>query len=259
MQNLPLYIPLLFGATVVYTLFCFYKATRHSKMIYIIVALWLLLQTALGQSLFYTDTSTIPPRFSLTLLPPIICIITLLITRRGRRLLDTLDTKWLTLLHVVRLPIEIGLLLLSLHKVVPQLMTFEGRNFDVLSGLTALLVFYFGYLRKKLSRTTLLIWNIACFLLLVNIVTIAILAAPFPFQQLALDQPNIAVLYFPYVYLPAFVVPAVLLSHVASIRQLLKGHMHSLRSRDYVETNGNKARKISIVVNEQKQQQTQII
>ncbi|HVF96549.1 MAG TPA: hypothetical protein VM871_04480, partial [Flavisolibacter sp.] len=38
----------------------------------------------------------------------------------------------------------------------------------------------------------------------------------------AFDQPNIAVLYFPFIWLPSFIVPVVLLSHLVCIRQLLK-------------------------------------
>ncbi|MEO8588376.1 MAG: hypothetical protein ABI432_03330 [Flavobacteriales bacterium] len=64
-------------------------------------------------------------------------------------------------------------------------------------------------------------WNIACIGLLVNIVARAVLSAPFPFQQLAFDQPNIAVLYFPFVWLPCCVVPLVLLAHLATLRKLL--------------------------------------
>jgi hypothetical protein len=37
----------------------------------------------------------------------------------------------------------------------------------------------------------------------------------------AFDQPNIAVLYFPFNWLPSCIVPLVLLSHLAAIRQLL--------------------------------------
>ena len=100
-------------------------------------------------------------------------------------------------------------------------MTVEGRNFDVLSGLTAPLIFYFGYIRKRLNKTFLLLWNFSCLALLLNVVVIAVLSAPLPFQKFAFDQPNNAVLYFPFVWLPSFVVPVVLFSHLASIRQLL--------------------------------------
>ena len=56
----------------------------------------------------------------------------------------------------------------------------------------------------------------------INIVVNAILSAPFTFQQFAFDQPNVAVLYFPFVWLPCFIVPVVLFSHLVLIRQLLK-------------------------------------
>jgi hypothetical protein len=117
--------------------------------------------------------------------------------------------------------VEIVLFFLFTYKTVPELMTFEGRNFDILSGITAPVIFYFAFIRQQLNRQILLIWNFICLGLLVNIVTNAILSAPFPFQQFAFDQPNIAVLYFPFIWLPCCVVPLVLLSHLAAIRQLL--------------------------------------
>lgn len=222
MENLPVYISLLMILITFLTVFIFYKASGHSKEVLIILAAWLALQAILGLSGFYTNVITIPPRFILTVVPPLLFILTLFITSRGRKFLDSLDPKLLTSLHIVRIPVEIVLFLLFLYKTVPALMTFEGKNFDILSGLSAPLIFFFGYKKKILSKKTLLAWNFICLGLLVNIVGIAILAAPFPFQQLAFDQPNIAVLYFPFVWLPACVVPLVLLSHLASIRQLLK-------------------------------------
>tara|TARA_R110002096_G_scaffold209585_1_gene396758 strand:- start:1620 stop:1829 length:210 start_codon:yes stop_codon:yes gene_type:complete len=51
--------------------------------------------------------------------------------------------------------------------------------------------------------------------------TIAALSAQTPFQQLAFDQPNIGVTYFPFVWIPAVIVPIILFSHLVSIRQLI--------------------------------------
>jgi hypothetical protein len=48
----------------------------------------------------------------------------------------------------------------------------------------------------------------------------AILSAPTPFRVLASDPPNTFMAYFPYVLLPAFLVPCALLMHLLSIRQL---------------------------------------
>jgi len=97
-------------------------------------------------------------------------------------------------------------------------MTFEGRNFDILCGLTAPFVYYFGYVKPVLSKKILLAWNIICLLLLVNIAVIAVLSGPFSFQRLAFDQPDIALLYFPFVWLPGFIVPVVLFAHLSAIK-----------------------------------------
>jgi hypothetical protein len=103
-------------------------------------------------------------------------------------------------------------------------MTFEGRNFDVFSGITAPFIAYFGFRKKTLNRKIILAWNFICLALLVNIVVNAFLSAPTPVQQFAFDQPNIAILYFPFSWLPTFIVPVILFGHLVSIRRLVKGN-----------------------------------
>jgi len=56
------------------------------------------------------------------------------------------------------------------------------------------------------------------------------LSARTPFQQLAFDQPNIGVTLFPFVWLPSVVVPLVLVSHIAAIRQLVVKRKSALSS-----------------------------
>ena len=107
-------------------------------------------------------------------------------------------------------------------------MTFEGSNPDILSGITAPLV-WLAYRKGIVGSKGLLTWNIVCLALLFNIVVHAILSAPTPFQQFAFDQPNVGLLKAPYVLLPAFIVPAVLFSHVVAILKLTGGNVASLR------------------------------
>jgi hypothetical protein len=182
---------------------------------------WLILQTFISRTGFYLNTSSVPPRFVLLVLPPVLFILILFLTRRGRRFIDNLKEDVLTLLHIVRIPVELVLLWLFMNKTVPQLMTFEGRNFDILSGISAPLIYYFGYRKNKLNNTILLAWNFICLALLINIVMNAVFSAPFAFQQFGFDQPNIAVLYFPFVWLPCCIVPIVLFAHLVLIRQIL--------------------------------------
>lgn len=222
MQHLPLFTGVFFGLTTCMTILFFYRAAHYSKTVLSILLIWLALQSVLALTGFYTMTDAMPPRFPLLIAPALFCILILFITQRGRAFLDQLDLQTLTILHSIRIPVELVLYWLFLFHVIPEVMTFEGRNFDVLSGLTAPLIFYFVFIKKKLSPKILLLWNILCIGLLFNIVAYAVLSAPGPFQQLSFDQPNIAVLYFPFIWLPCCVVPLVLLSHLASIRLLLK-------------------------------------
>ena len=221
MENLPIYISIVFGLTSILTIGIFFKATNNSFITLVVLLAWLAIQALIGLSGFYTDTETIPPRFIFLVLPPILFIIGLFATTKGKQYIDSLDPKTLTILHTVRIPVEIVLFWLCLNKAVPSLMTFEGRNFDILSGLTAPIIFYFGFIKNIISKQLILIWNFICLGLLINIVANAVLSAPFPFQKFAFDQPNIAVLYFPFNWLPSCIVPLVLFSHLVVIRQLL--------------------------------------
>ncbi len=220
MDNLPVYIGIVFGLTTILSGYIFYKATVQSRNTGVILISWLIFQAGLGLAGFYTITDTMPPRFLLLVLPPLLLIIFLFNNARGLEFIDSLDIKTLTILHTIRIPVEVVLYWLYINRAVPELMTFSGRNLDILSGISAPIVFYLGFIRKSLSKKFLIFWNGICLVLLFNIVINGILSAPFPFQQFAFDQANMAVLYFPFNWLPGFIVPLVLFSHLATIRQL---------------------------------------
>jgi len=222
MENLPFYISLVFGLTVLGALFIFYKAANHSKAFLVLLSIWIIGQTIVGLLGFYRDESTIPPRFSLLVLPPLLTIFTLFITKDGRRFIDSLSVKTLTIFHTIRIPVELVLFWLFMYKMVPDLMTFEGRNFDVLSGLSAPIVYYFGFVKKTLNLKVILLWNFICLGLLLNVVSIAVLSLPTKLQQFAFEQPNIALLEFPFVLLPSVLVPLVLFAHLVSIGRIIK-------------------------------------
>src|SRR3954471_15521149 len=161
MLQIPFYISLLFILTTLLTLFIFYTAGR-SKAVLVILGAWLLLQAIISLTGFYTVTNTLPPRFVLLVAPALLTIILLFVTQKGRLFIDSLRTDRLTLLHSVRIPVEIVLYLLYTCKTVPVNMTFAGQNLDILAGLTAPLVWYFGYVKKKMNNPTLVAWNIVC-------------------------------------------------------------------------------------------------
>jgi len=219
-EGLPIYITLLFALTVLGTIIWFYFATP-SKAFLIIALAWIALQTVLGLKGVYQDTSTIPPKLMLGIIPTLILIAGMFLTKRGRQFIDAINLKTLTYFHIIRIPVEITLTLLFHQGLVSIYMTFEGTNFDLFSGLTAPLVAYLVFRSQKINKRLLLGWNILCLLLLLNVFITAIFALPTPFQKISFDQPNLAVLYFPYNLLPTIIVPLVLFGHLAAIRQLM--------------------------------------
>lgn len=223
----PIHVTALFIGTTFLTLGLLYRVLAKistsvaQKILWLSVA-WLALQGGILATGFYLKTDTLPPRFALAVAPTLIAMVYFLTNKTSANFINTLSLKDLTRIHICRIPVEIGLLWLYQSHQIPEIMTFEGRNFDILSGLTALPMIWYAFQNGGVKRTPLLIWNIVCLILVVNIVVLAILSVPTPLQQFGFEQPNVGVLKFPFGWLPAFIVPVVLFSHFASIKQLLK-------------------------------------
>ena len=216
-------IPIAIGflITTLLTVWFFVRACSPPKQkVIALLLIWLLIQGAIGISGFYKQFEAFPPRFPLLLFPPTLLILFLFFSAKGKRFNQSLSLKILTLLHIIRVPVEIILHQLYVEGSIPVLMTYEGINFDILSGITAPIMYYLVFIKQKISHRGLLIWNIACLALLINIVTQAILSFPSPFQQFAFEQPNIGIADFPMVWLPCCVVPIVLYAHLVAIQRL---------------------------------------
>ena len=237
MDSLPVYIPIVFVLTTCAAFGFFvwaidgvgFKRLDAITPLFII-PLWGTLTAILAVKGFYQDTASVPPRlFLFGVLPALLLIVVYFIFFR-ESFIERLSLRTLTLLHVVRIPVEIVLLWLSFGGQVPQVMTFEGRNFDILSGILAPIVYLVAFRGGTVNRPVLIAYNILGLLLLANIVVIAILSLPSPMQQMAFDQPNRAVLFFPYIWLPTIIVPIVLFSHLASLWKLLFASPKKLKS-----------------------------
>lgn len=228
-ESLPAYVSVTFTLTTFLTVGILLYAVRQTvfqtlpaKILIALTAFWLLFQAVMAIGGFYVQSGAFPPRIVLFgVLPVLLLIIAWFIFFR-ENFIERLPLKVLTLLHVIRIPVELVLLWLFQNGLVPGVMTFEGRNFDILSGLTAPVIAWLAFRGGKTNRPLLIGWNIAALLLLINIVATAILSMPTPVQRFGLDQPNIAILYFPFNWLPTVVVPIVLFCHLASLWKLFK-------------------------------------
>jgi len=226
LEELPLYIKVLFIFTslltigiLIYAIRLSFHRVRNNKFI-LLILIWMMVQLILAVRGFYLNFHIFPPRFLLAVIPPLILILYLMVFKYQEYVFP-FSLRMLTLIHVIRIPVEIVLWLLYQYELLPLIMTFEGYNWDILAGLSALIMVFVGFDQQKPRKNLLLIWNICCLGFLLNIVTIAVLSAPLPFQQLAFDQPNRAVFYFPFIWLPSVVVPIVLFSHLTSIIKLI--------------------------------------
>jgi hypothetical protein len=224
-ETLPPYVAWAFALTTLAAIAIYLSALRATpgRRVFLtgaILTALLLLHGALALNGFYLPNAS-PPRFPLAPFPTIAVLLTLFFARAPGEVSNA-TLRRLTLLSAVRVPVELVLLWLFEHGQVPRLMTFEGRNFDILSGLTAPLVAWVAFRGGRVNRPLLLVWNLLTFGLLLNIMTVAILSLETPLQQFAFERPNRGVLYFPFIWLPAVVVPLVFVSHVVSLRRLLK-------------------------------------
>ncbi|MFY0627289.1 MAG: hypothetical protein JXR07_13395 [Reichenbachiella sp.] len=229
MNELPAYIGLVFIATTIATVGFIYfgiqstekkKENKVALTVLIVICTWLALTGFLAYNGFYRNYEAIPPRLVFVFGPTLLSTFILLLIKKSRAFLLKVPITTLTYLHIVRVPVEMVLWWLALNKALPLMLTFEGINHDILSGVSAPFVAIFLVGINRYHRITAIIWNFVALGLLFNIVGHALLSAPTPFQKFSFEQPMIAVFYLPYIWLPAFIVPAVFFSHLVSLMQL---------------------------------------
>jgi len=199
----------------------FYYSNGKPKGLTLLIILWSIAQSLIAYVGFYQITDTTPPRFGLVLIPTIVLIFYGVLPKQQQWIFKKRNTKISTFSHLVRLPVEIVLFGLYSHQMIPELMTFEGRNYDILMGITAPIIGWL-FLKNKISKQILLIWNMVGLVLVLFILINGILSAELPFQQFGFEQPNRGINYFPFVLLPATIVPIVIWTHISDILTLRK-------------------------------------
>ena len=215
LSDLPIYVYITFFAALLYVLVMFYFASNRNSKLVAVVVLVGIVHSLLGLLGFYENTSTVPPRLMLLMFPIVMITISTIFSKKMKAWLKSLNLKHLTYLHAVRVPVELVIFWLFTAGYAPELMTFEGRNFDILAGITAPIIALIAFRGSKINKPLLFGWNVLSLILLGNVLVNASLAVPTVFQQFAFDQPNIAVLKFPFFLLPGIIVILVFLSNIA--------------------------------------------
>ncbi|MGC4089610.1 MAG: hypothetical protein QM756_17330 [Polyangiaceae bacterium] len=117
-----------------------------------------------------------------------------------------------------RLPLELVMHHAASIDLMPSVMSYSGRNFDIVSGGTALLLSV-ALLRVQVPSAVVLAWQLLSCALLLNIIVVAVAATPL-FAAFGEQQLNTWVCHFPYVWLPAVMVGSAILGHVVVARRL---------------------------------------
>ena len=209
-----------FYIAVFMALFFYAKLNRQNISMVLLLFGWLFLQAILSNRGIYTRYTQYPTLL-IAVFPALLFAIVALLKNKNIALNRN---EWLliTLLHMVRIPVEWVLHQLYLLEEIPVTMTYEGRNFDILSGISAIILFIMIWNKSKFLRNTLIIWNIVALMLVLQVVTTGVLSAPGPQQIWSIDQPNMGVLKYPFIWLPSFIVPLVIWSHIKCLISLFK-------------------------------------
>ncbi len=125
-------------------------------------------------------------------------------------------------LQCFRVPVELLLATLGTRKLLAMEMTYYGRNFDVLEGLTAIVLATWLRRRGEESlRLVVLAWNLMGLSLVTVVLVHGLLSVPYPSQVLHLSVATFIIARFPVVWVLTVLVPMAYLLHLVSIRRCL--------------------------------------
>jgi len=194
--------------------------TRRRVMLITVIAsaVWMTVTWRAAESGVLRLWYKTPPPFALLVVGIVGVTVALGCSGYGRRLALGLPLWALIGIQGFRLPLELAMHALYERGVMPEQMSYSGRNFDIVTGITALAVA--GLVcAGRVGRRVALAWNILGLLLVLNVVTIGILSTP-RFRLFGDDRVNVFVTYTPFVWLPAVMVLAALAGHLIVFRAL---------------------------------------
>lgn len=195
-------------------------AVRGVRLAGLALAGWLALTAVLADRGFFEDFYSLPPHMLLAIGPPLLALLALTFASRLDALLAALPRSWPVGAQAFRIVVELVLWRLAVAGVAPEIMTFTGRNVDILVGLSAPVVAYFCFVRRAWPERVAVWWNVAGIVILLNVVVHAQLSAPTRFRVFETEPPTTFIGDVPYIWLPAFLVPLAWLLHAISLRQL---------------------------------------
>jgi hypothetical protein len=199
------------------------RKSRLKTTLLVSLGTWTVFVSLWALSGIMADFTRFPFNFMPVIIIPLITMIVITLSPAFKTIVQHIPAHHIIRLQSFRFFVELLLWALFVANAVPVQMTFEGRNFDILAGITAPLIAWLSY-KGKISRSLVIMWNFVCLALLINIVTIAILSTPSPIRMFTNEPANTIVAMFPVCFLPGLLVPLAYTLHFFSLRQLLSGN-----------------------------------
>lgn len=137
-------------------------------------------------------------------------------SRLGSIMSLRLSLRALVAFQMFRLPLEIILHQWVIQGIIPETMTWTGSNMDVISGLSALIGYFFVDRYRWVAWT----FNIIGSILLFNVMRVAVLSSPLPFAW-QVTPPLQLLFHFPYALIVPVCVGGALAGHIILTRALL--------------------------------------
>lgn len=181
---------------------------------------WLALWWGIAASGMLRDFSARPPPFMLVFLGTAAMGLTLGLSGVGRRLGAGLGAGALILAQGFRVPLEWVMHQAATRGVMPVQMSWSGWNFDVVTGVLAVVVGALA-IQGKAPRWLLWAWTALAFVTLLTVATLGLVSTPMIHAFGTEPQRlNTWLADPPFVWLPTVMVAFALASQVAVVRQL---------------------------------------
>lgn len=181
---------------------------------------WMMLLAIAALLGFFSQFDVIPPRPFFSVIGSVILMVILYRNKTFQEISVHVPLHWIANFQFFRVPIEIFLWLMMLENIIPVQMTFEGFNFDVVPALLGPVIGYLVFKSKKLPMSVASTWNVIGIATVLIIVTIATLSMPSPLRQFMNEPSNTMIGYFPFVWLPGFLVPMAIFMHLVNLKQI---------------------------------------
>jgi hypothetical protein len=194
------------------------QATRAALVALAGTAVWMGATLALAAS-GVLSFDGVPPTMVLLIAVNFVVAGALGVTRVGARLAAALSLPVLVAAQSFRLPLELMMHRAATEGVMPVQTSYSGYNFDIVTGITAIVVAA-AVARGLGGRRLVAAWNPLGMALLVNILAIAFLSTPLPIRVFMDEPANVWITHAPFVWLPTVMVFFAIVGHIVILRRL---------------------------------------